>query len=70
MAAGKRRMTMEQAITILRASGWRIDLDKATKTIVLHEPCPNVNWLHLLRTERDCRDGSVVEHPCENERQR
>lgn len=44
-------MTTEQAINILRESGWRIDVDEATKRIVLHEPFSNVNWLHLLRQE-------------------
>jgi hypothetical protein len=44
-------MTIEQAISILRKSGWRIDVDEASKRIVLHPPFPNVNWLHLLRQE-------------------
>jgi hypothetical protein len=29
----------------------KVDVDEATKRIVLHEPFPNVNWLHLLRQE-------------------
>jgi hypothetical protein len=51
MDGRNQHMTMEQAINILRDSGWRIDVDEATKRIVLHEPFPNVNWLHLLRQE-------------------
>jgi hypothetical protein len=57
MGGRKRQMTMEQAITILRASGWRIDVDEAIKSIILCEPCPNVNWLHLLRPEHGHDDG-------------
>jgi hypothetical protein len=52
MIGGRNRhMTMEQAINILRESGWTVDVDEATKRIVLHQPLPNVNWLQLLRQE-------------------
>jgi hypothetical protein len=57
MGGRKRRMEMQQAITMLRDFGWRVDVDEATKRIVLQEACPDVNWLHLLRAERDCEDG-------------
>jgi hypothetical protein len=50
-------MMMEQAVSILRAAGWKVDLDEANKRIVLHEPHPNVNWLHPLRPEHGRDDG-------------
>jgi hypothetical protein len=49
MAGKKKWMTMEQAITILRASGWKVDVDEVEKKIFLQDPSPDVNWLHLLR---------------------
>jgi hypothetical protein len=51
MAGKKKRMTMSRAITILRESGWRVDVDKASRRIVLQNPRPDVNWLHVLRKE-------------------
>ena len=57
MGGRKRRMEMQQAITILRDSGWRVDVDEVTVRIVPQDPFPDVNWLHLLRAERDCEDG-------------
>ena len=70
MTGRERQMTMEQAITFLRASGWRVDVDEATKNIFLREPCPNANWLHVLRTASDCEGRSVAEHSCEDGQQR
>jgi hypothetical protein len=51
MAGKKKRMTMNRAATILRESGWRVDVDKASRRIVLQNPLPDVNWLHVLRQE-------------------
>lgn len=60
MADKNKWMTMEQAITILRASGWKVDVDEIGKRIVLQDPFPDVNWLHVLRqqgvAESDPRD--------------
>jgi hypothetical protein len=50
-------MTMERAITILRKSGWRIEVNDTTKRIVLQDPFPDANWLHLLRAARDREEG-------------
>jgi hypothetical protein len=50
-------MTMEQIVSILRETGWKVDVDEASKRIVLHEPCPDVNWLHLLRPNHSREDG-------------
>lgn len=57
MARKKKWMTMEQAINILRASGWKIDVDEVGKRIVLQDPSPDMNWLHLLRQEDAVEDG-------------
>jgi hypothetical protein len=51
MASRHKRMTMEQAITILRASGWKVDVDEVEKKISLQDPSPDVKWLHLLRKQ-------------------
>jgi hypothetical protein len=53
---------MEQTISILREAGWKVDVDEANKKIVLHEPSPDVNWLHILRPGRSREDGSDDEH--------
>jgi hypothetical protein len=42
---------MEQSISTLRKCGWKVDVDDVTKRIVLRDPFPEVNWLHLLRQE-------------------
>jgi hypothetical protein len=49
MAVRKKWMTMNRAIAILRKSGWRVDVDEANKRIILKNPLPDVNWLHVLR---------------------
>jgi hypothetical protein len=48
MAGRKKRMTMDKAITILRAAGWKVDVDEIGKRILLQDPFPDVSWLHLL----------------------
>jgi hypothetical protein len=62
MPARKRRMTMEQTISILRKAGWKIDVDESNKRIVLREPCPDANWLHLLRPKHSREDGQDDGH--------
>lgn len=42
---------MERAIAILRECGWSVDVDDAGRKIVLQEPSPDVNWLHVLRQQ-------------------
>jgi hypothetical protein len=63
MSVKKRRMTMNRAITILRESGWRVDVDENKRRILLTEPLADVNWLHILRREDvpevKSRSGSV-----------
>lgn len=44
-------MTMKQAIAILRHTGWSVDVDNVTMRILLQDPSPDVNWLHLLREQ-------------------
>jgi hypothetical protein len=55
----KNRMTMEEAVAVLRQSGWKVEVDPVTKTIVLEEPYPDVNWLHPLRhkDKTDCHSA-------------
>jgi hypothetical protein len=55
MARSNKRMTMKHAITLLRESGWKVEVDKVRKRIVLKNPLPDVNWLHVLRKRRDGR---------------
>lgn len=42
-------MKLEQAIAILRRSGWSVDVDKESRRIVLKDPLPDEHWLHVLR---------------------
>jgi hypothetical protein len=56
MASRKRHMTMEKAMSILREAGWSVDVDEVKKSLILHEPSPDVNWLHLLREEHGSND--------------
>jgi hypothetical protein len=63
VAGRKKRMTMNRAITILRESGWRVDVNKASRRIVLQNPLPDVNWLHIPRKE-GVPEGRIDERVC------
>ncbi len=60
MTGKKKWMMMEDATTILRALGWKVDVDEVENRITLQEPSPDVNWLHFLRqqdaAENELRD--------------
>lgn len=56
MAGKKKRTTMNRAITLLRESGWRVDVDEANKRIVVRDPLPDVNWFHLFRQKNVGQD--------------
>jgi ATP phosphoribosyltransferase len=51
VAGRRKQITMERAIAILRECGWSVDVDDAGRKIVLQEPSPDVNWLHVLRQQ-------------------
>jgi hypothetical protein len=43
LAGKKKGITKEQAINLLRASGWKVDVDEIGKRIALQDPSPDVN---------------------------
>jgi hypothetical protein len=59
VAIKKELMTMNRAITILRESGWVVDVDKVSRRIVLRDPLPDVNWLHVLRNGGMPKEESI-----------
>jgi hypothetical protein len=52
MAGRKKRMTTGAGQLLSCGNpGWKVDVDDVAMRIVLQDPSPDMNWLHLLRQQ-------------------